>query len=151
MTAPNPIDVTPGKQTSEFSNTRLAQIVSAVVLLIGLIHPGFKVPAEVQAALVVVLGAAIPLLSGWYAKQRKDVKVGVARANATIMSARTAGVTVGASGGSGGNVSVNWTPAPSELPELTDDVNDSPEPDTMLERAANAGAVEPAEADPPLA
>jgi hypothetical protein len=121
--------VTPGNQTSEYLNIRLAQLVALIVSMVALIHPGFSIAATTQSIVVSVLGLSIPLLSTLYAKFRKDVKVAAVAATFIIPPP------------------VDTPPLPSALPVLTDAPNVAGVDGNL---AASAGSLGPVVADPPV-
>lgn len=79
---------TPGNQTSEYRLTVAGAVVSFVITLVGLIHPGFKVKPEVQSALVGQLAIVVPALIGFYTASRGKVKQASIVARGALVAAR---------------------------------------------------------------
>lgn len=80
--------VTPGNQTSEYKLTVAGAVVSFVVTLIALIHPGFKVSPEVQSAMAGQLAIVVPVLVAFYTNSRAKVKTTQAIASGAVAAAQ---------------------------------------------------------------
>ena len=73
-----------GKSTSEFQLTLVTSVVSALIALIALIHPGFHVSGPAVEAIVSVAIGVIGLASSVYSHGRSNVKAAAITADGVV-------------------------------------------------------------------
>lgn len=86
---PDEVTITPGRETSEHKLTAAGVIVSVIVALVGLIHPGFKLTPEVQATATGQVALVLPVLIGLYNASRARVKSAQVIAQGSLIAARS--------------------------------------------------------------
>jgi len=72
----------PAALSPEFAQTFIGHVVAVVVGVIALIHPGFREPGVVQAAVPGVAVAASALLASVYARSGHQLRADLAKAAA---------------------------------------------------------------------
>lgn len=82
----DPFAAAPGKQTSEYAATVIAQFVSTLVAMVALFSPGFTIDSTTQAVIVSFAGSTIAVSQMVYAWNRSRVKIAAAQAAGNVQT-----------------------------------------------------------------